>query len=58
MINKILNIKKLFKIRLLTVNHLGKNPKNGGKPPKDIKFIIKRNLNILFKFNVLLNCFK
>jgi hypothetical protein len=24
--------------------HLGKNPINGGRPPKDIRFIIKQNL--------------
>jgi hypothetical protein len=24
--------------------HLGKNPKKGGSPPKDRKFIIKQNL--------------
>jgi len=32
------------------VIHLGKNPKNGGNPPKDIKFNEKRNFIKKFLF--------
>lgn len=28
-------------------NHLGKNPKKGGKPPKDKKFIKNKNFIVL-----------
>jgi hypothetical protein len=40
----------LFKIKLLITNHLGKNPKNGGKPPNEKKCSIKENLIDLEKF--------
>lgn len=33
----------LFVIQLIT-NHLGRNPMNGGRPPRDIKLIMKDNL--------------
>lgn len=32
---------KLFWIIKLIISHLGKNPKNGGKPPRDKKFNVK-----------------
>lgn len=49
----IINSDKKYKfsfIKKLTVIHLGKNPKKGGNPPKDKKFIIKNNFIILFEF--------
>ena len=32
------------------INHLGKNPKNGGSPPKDNKF--KKIVNFMKKFEL------
>jgi hypothetical protein len=41
-------IKILFEqIKFSITIHLGKNPKKGGSPPKDIKLINKQNFNIL-----------
>lgn len=51
-INIIDNIKKLFLIRKFRTIHLGKNPKNGGNPPIDIKFIIKVIFKFIFKFKL------
>lgn len=36
--------------RLLIVNHFGKNPRKGGKPPRERKFIINRNFVVLVWF--------
>jgi len=44
-------------INLLIVNHLGKNPKKGGNPPKDKKFIVIEIFNILLIFIELVSWF-
>jgi hypothetical protein len=38
---------------LLIVNHLGKNPKNGGNPPKERKFKINKNLIFFLNENTI-----
>lgn len=43
-INKKLIIIKLLLIKKLIIIHLGKNPKNGGKPPSERKLIMIENL--------------
>lgn len=48
-IKKIIN--ELF--NFIIINILGKNPKNGGNPPKDKKLEKKNNLiNLLFNFKL------
>lgn len=45
-------MKNILEFIILSITiHLGKNPKNGGNPPKEKKFINKQNLktNLLFK---------
>lgn len=42
-------------IRLLIVSHFGRNPKNGGSPPRDKKFIMIVILSILLEFIKLVN---
>lgn len=37
-------------IKFWIISHLGKNPKNGGKPPKDNKLQNKKNFKI-FELN-------
>jgi hypothetical protein len=38
--------KLLILIKFSIIIHLGKNPKNGGNPPKDKKLIKKQNFKI------------
>lgn len=42
-----ININKIILFIFIIINILGKNPKNGGNPPIERKFI---NINILIKF--------
>lgn len=48
----------LFSIKFSIVNHLGKKPKKGGNPPKDIKFIIKKNFTWILLFRLMKSCLK
>lgn len=47
----------LFSIRAWTVNHLGRNPKKGGNPPREKKFKIRANLVIGVICSMII-CFK
>lgn len=51
------NINIFSLIMFWIIIHLGKNPKNGGKPPKDRKLIINENFNDEL-FILINNCFK
>lgn len=48
----ILKVKWLLSIKFIIVIHFGKNPKNGGSPPKDRKFKLKNRFNILLLLNI------
>jgi hypothetical protein len=44
---------KFFLINISIIIHFGKNPKKGGKPPKDNKTIKIEILKNLFELNIL-----
>lgn len=43
-------------IKYWIVSHLGINPRKGGNPPKDKKFIINNSLIMILLFNEIINC--
>lgn len=55
---EIIRIKACFSARALIVSHLGKNPINGGSPPRLKKFIINVILINLLSFIWLINCLR
>lgn len=50
------NKKKLFFTSIWIVNHFGKNPMKGGRPPKERKFIIKNIFIGVLKLILQNNC--
>lgn len=52
------NIIMLFVINTWIVIHLGKNPRNGGSPPRDKKLRINKIFINILLFNDVNNCFK
>lgn len=54
---KKLIIKKLFITKDWIIIHFGKNPRKGGSPPNENRFIIKKNFNIEFLEKEIV-CFK
>lgn len=45
-----------FIVIVWIVIHLGRNPRNGGNPPNDIKFRIKKIFNVVLLFIEVNNC--
>lgn len=45
-------------VKVWTISHLGKNPKNGGSPPNDKKFNMMESLTNLFWFKEFIICVK
>lgn len=52
------SMKALFIVKTWIVIHFGIKPKNGGRPPNDMKFKMKSIFIVKFEFIEVNNCFR